>query len=116
MTQVTETQELLVTYFTGLADYIGLGTATGTPGNTPTPSNEATGGSPAYARIATTWDVTGPSALGESVTMNVAPGTYAYMLLCSASSGNNMVDWCPVTSQVCPSQTTITIVPLATAS
>jgi hypothetical protein len=38
------------------------------------------------------------------------------MLLCSASSGNFMVDWCAVAPQVCPFQTTITVIPLATAS
>lgn len=116
MTNVTNTQELLVTYYSGLGDYIGLGTSSGNPGNTSSPSNEATGGSPAYARIATEWTITGPSALGSSVTINVPPATYSFMLFCSASSGNNQVDWAPITPQVCPNQTTITIVPLATAS
>jgi hypothetical protein len=114
MTNVTATEGTLVTDYKALGNYIGL--CTGAPGSTSTPANEATGGSPAYARQATTWTVAGATATGSSVTINVAAGTYSYMILCSASSGNNMVDWCPITPQVITSQNTITITPLATAS
>lgn len=114
MTNVTSTAGAVVSEYTGLGNWIGL--TTGAPGSTSTPANEATGGSPAYARQATTWTIAGATATGSSVTINVAPGTYSYMILCTGSSGNNMVDWCPITPQVVTVQTTITITPLATAS
>ena len=114
MTNVTATAGTLVTDYKSLGNYIGL--ATGAPGSTATPANEATGGSPAYARVATTWTVVGGVATGSAVTINVPAGTYSYMLLCSGSSGNNMVDWCAISPQVITTQNTITITPIATAS
>jgi hypothetical protein len=114
MTNVTTTEQNVVGYYTGLGNWIGL--ATGNPGSTPSPANEAAGGSPAYARQATTWLVSGPTAIGQAVTFNVPAGTYNYMIMCSASSGANMVDWSPISPQIATSQTTITITPLATAS
>lgn len=114
MTNVTATQTTMVTDYKTLGNWIGL--ATGNPGSTASPANEATGGSPAYARQATTWVVAGATATGSQVTINVPAGTYSYMIMCSGSSGNNMVDWCPITPQVITAQNTITITPLATAS
>jgi hypothetical protein len=114
MTNVSTTLQSLVSYYTGLGNWMGL--ATGIPGSSTTPANEATGGSPAYTRQATTWNVTGATALGAAVIFNVPAGTFGYLLLCSASSGNNQVDWCSFTPQVISAQTTITVVPLATAS
>lgn len=114
MTNVTTTLQSLVTYYVGLANWMGL--ATGIPGSSSSPSNEATGGSPAYARQSTTWNVSSATALGTPVIFNVPAGTFGYLLLCSGSSGNNMVDWCSFTPQVISAQTTITVVPLATAS
>lgn len=114
MTNVTTTAGTVVADYTGLGNWIGL--ATGNPGSTSTPANEATGGSPAYARKSTTWTVSGATATGSAVTFNVPAGTYSYMLVCSGSSGNNMVDWCPISPQVISSQTTLTLTPVATAS
>jgi hypothetical protein len=114
MTNVSTTLQSLVTYYSGLGNWMGL--ATGNPGSSTTPLNEATGGAPPYVRQATTWNVTGSTALGSALIFNVPAGSYNYLLLCSASSGANMVDWCPFTPQVIPSQTTITIIPLTTAS
>lgn len=114
MTNVTSTAQALINDYSALGNWIGL--CTGNPGSTAAPSNEASGGSPAYARQATSWDVSGPTAIGSAVTLNVPAGTYAYMIMCSAASGNSMVDWTPITPQVATSQTTITITPLATAS
>lgn len=114
MTNVSATADALVTDYSGLGNWIGL--CTGAPGSTASPSNEASGGSPAYARQSATWTVAGSTATGSAVTINVAPGTYSYMIVCSGSSGNNMVDWCPITPQVITAQTTITITPLATVS
>ena len=114
MTNVTATQTTLVTDYKTLGNWIGL--ATGNPGSTASPANEATGGSPAYARQSTTWTVSGAIATGSTVTLHVPAGTYTAMILCSGSSGNNMVDWTPITPQVITSQSTITLTPLATAS
>lgn len=114
MTNVSATLTGLVTYYVGLGNWMGL--ATGVPGTSSTPANEATGGSPAYARQSTTWNVSAATALGTPVIFNVPAGTYGYLLLCSGSSGNNMVDWAPITPQVITAQTTITVVPLGTAA
>src|SRR5580693_2759897 len=108
MTNVSTTLQSLISYYTGLANWLGM--ATGNPGSSGTPANEASGGSPAYTRQATTWNVTGSTALGTPVIFNAPAGTFGYMLLCSGSSGANMVDWSPFTPQVISAQTTITIV------
>jgi len=114
MTNVTATADTIVSDYTGLGNWISL--HTGAPGSTSTPANEASGGSPAYARQSTTWTVAGSTATGSAVTFNVPAGTYSYMGVCSASSGSNLVDWCAITPQVITAQSTITITPLATAS
>jgi hypothetical protein len=114
MANVDNTNDLTCVYITNLGNWIGL--ATGLPGSTQSPANEAVGGSPAYARQPTTWTVTGATAIGSPVTLNVPPGTYTYMLMCSASSGNNCVDWQPISAQTPTVQTTITITPTYTIS
>lgn len=114
MSNVDSTSDAQVTNYVGLGAWIGL--ATGNPGNTNTPSNEAVGGSPVYTRQETTWSTSGSQSIGSPVTFHVGPGTYTYCILCSGSSGANMVDWVPITPQVTAVQTTITITPLATAS
>lgn len=114
MTNVTSTADTMIADYSGLGSWLGLCTAS--PGSTAAPSNEASGGSPAYARQETSWTVSGPTAIGSVVTFNVPAGTYSFMILCSAQTGNSMVDWCPIPPQVAGSQTTITITPLATAS
>jgi hypothetical protein len=106
---VDATNDWLAARYITLGDWIGLGT--GPPGNTATVANEAVGGSPAYTRQETSWSLSGATAIGTPVTFNVGPGTYRYMLHCSASSGNNMVNWVPISPQVISVQTTITIVP-----
>ena len=113
MTNVTATADMLVIDYSAMGNWISL--HTGNPGSTSTPANEASGGSPAYARQATTWTVAGSTATGSSVTFNVPAGTYSYMGLCSASTGSNMVDWSPISPQVISTQSTITITPLVTA-
>lgn len=114
MTNVTTTAETMVTDYSNLGAWIGL--CTGAPGSTSAPANEASGGSPAYTRLETSWTVSGATAIGSAVTFNVPAGTYNYMILCSASTGNAMVDWAAISPQVASGQTTITITPLATAS
>jgi hypothetical protein len=114
MTNVTATADQMISDYAALGNWVGL--AGGNPGSTPAVANEASGGSPAYTRQETSWLVTGSTAIGSAVTFNVPPGTYSFMIICSGSSGNNMVDWCSISPQVATTQTTITITPLATAS
>jgi hypothetical protein len=111
MVNVTATAQSLNNSFTGLGTWIGV--CTGTPGNTSTPANEATGGSPAYARQATTWTGgTSGSAAGSAVILNLPAGTYPYMIMCSGSTGNNMVDWITLpTPIVIAAQTAVTVTP-----
>jgi hypothetical protein len=111
---IDNTNDLIVTYVAGLGNWLGL--ATGIPGNTAAPANEAVGGSPAYARQETTWTVSGSTAIGSPVTFNVGPGTYTYLLACSGSSGSNMVSWTPIQPQTKSVQATITITPIINAS
>jgi hypothetical protein len=101
------------------ATYVGLGTAvglaTGAPGTGPAPSNEATGGSPAYARLATTWSA-GTTGVqnGTAVTLNVQAATYSYMLLASSTAGSNMYDNASITSVVMGAQGQIVVTPTIT--
>lgn len=111
MTNVLSTAQNLDNDKVALGDWIGV--CTGPPGNTSTVLNEATGGTPAYARQQTTWTAgTNGSHSGSQVTLNLPAGTYPYMIVCQASSGNNMVDWCILpTPIVVGTQSAITITP-----
>lgn len=110
MGNIDNTNDLVVTYVAGLGNWLGL--ATGNPGNTSSPQNEAVGGSPVYTRQETTWSVSGSTAIGSPVTFNVGAGTYTYLICCSGSSGSNMVSWTPITPQTKSVQSTITITPI----
>jgi hypothetical protein len=62
--------------------------ATGDPGSGTTVANEASGGSPAYARKPLTWSA--PDANGQitaSATFDLQAGTYTYAGLASSVSG-----------------------------
>jgi hypothetical protein len=116
MVNVLATAQNITNDFTALGDWIGL--CTGPPGATSTVLNEATGGSPAYARQQTTWTAgTNGSAAGSQVTLNVPAGTYPYAIQCSASSGNNMIDWCILPTPIMVTgQSAITFTPSASIS
>lgn len=97
MVNVTETAQQLSNDYVALGNYIGL--ATGNPGSTSAPAHEASGGTPAYARVPTTWTPSSPPTginQGSTVTINVPAGTYTYMILCSGPTGHNMIDNCPI--------------------
>jgi hypothetical protein len=74
---------------TGGATHISLHTAD--PGTTG--ANEATGGSPAYARKAATWAgaSSGSKPLSAAVTFDVAAGTYTHYGLWDALTAGNFV-------------------------
>lgn len=113
--QILATRNQLVTSYIGGATWLGL--ATGNPGTSATPSNEATGGSPAYARKQTTWgSVSASASTGTAVTVDVQAGTYTHSILCTASTGNNQYDWADITDTVLSAQGQIIITPTYTQS
>lgn len=112
---VGATRQVLADAYKTAGTWIGV--ATGDPGTSATPSNEATGGSPAYARKQTTWTSGSTGSLsGTAVTIDVAAATYTYVLLASSSSGNNMIDKCSVTSVVMSAQGQLVVTPSFTQS
>lgn len=99
---------------TNAAKYISLHTAS--PGTTG--ANELTGGSPAYARVATTWgSVTGGSVTGSQVTLNVPASTITHWGIWDAVSGGNYYDGGTLPfSQTYGSQGTYLLTPTLTAT
>ena len=115
--QIVGTRNSLVTSYIGIGTWLGL--ATGNPGTTTTPSNEATGGSPAYARKQTTWGAASASAsTGSAVTIDVAAGTYVWAILASAVTlaSANQTDNCAITSTVLGAQGQVILTPSFTQS
>lgn len=111
--QILATRNSLVSEYISLNTWLGV--ATGNPGTSATPSNEATGGSPAYARKQTTWgSVSASASTGTAVTVDLAAGTYTHSILCSASTGNNMGDWADITDTVLSAQGQLIITPTYT--
>src|ERR1700752_3583209 len=102
-------QALADTYKT-LGTWIGIATAD--PGTTTAPANEATGGSPSYARKQTSW-TSGYGGIINStaVTVDVPTGTYTPIFLASAVSGAPMVDKADVTDVVMSAQGQIVVTP-----
>lgn len=82
----------------GAITHVGVNTLTTAPPTDTTPgtgttaaATEATGGSPAYARIAVTWGTPATGQLANAtsaLTFDVPAGTYGFFTLWSASSGN----------------------------
>lgn len=105
---VTLTKNNLVTAYTAQGRWISLHTAD--PGTTGI--NEATGGTPAYARQQTTWAAAASAtSTGTQVTIDVAPGTYTYMGLWSAATGGTFVDKVLITSTTLGAQGQILVTP-----
>lgn len=113
MVTCTATLNSLAAAYAGYGSWVGL--ATGAPGTTSTPANEASGGSPAYARKNTTWSAGSTGVQnGTAQTIDVAAGTYTYVLIASNSTGNNMVDNATITSVVMGAQGQIVVTPTYT--
>ena len=113
MVTCTATLNSLASTYAGYGSWIGL--ATTAPPNTATPTGEASGGAPAYARTVTTWSATTTGVqTGTAVTINVAAATYTYMLIASNSTGNNMSDNASITSVVMGAQGQIVVTPTYT--
>jgi hypothetical protein len=110
---VATTRQSLANQYATLGTFIGV--CTGDPGTTNTPANEASGGSPAYARVATTWTAgSGGVSNGSAVTINVPAATYTYVLLASAATGATMIDKAAITSVVMSAQGQLVVTPTYT--
>lgn len=96
---------------TGSGSWISL--HTGDPGTTGT--NEATGGSPAYARKQTTW--TGGTSdgvvAGSAVSFDVPAGTYTHIGVWSASTAGTFVGGFALSTSTgaLPGQATVAVTP-----
>lgn len=92
------TKEAASVEVTSLGDWVSLHTAS--PGTTG--ANEATGGSPAYARQQTTWTAGASDGAvpGSQVTVDVPAGTYTHFGVWSAASGGTYRDGGPLSSSV----------------
>jgi hypothetical protein len=107
------TRQALATYYGTQGAYFGL--ATGSPGTTSTPANEASGGS--YARVATTWSNGSNGVInGSAVTISANAGTYTYAILCSTGSGTSQIDNAAITSTVLSAAGQIVLTPTFTQS
>jgi hypothetical protein len=109
---VTTTKNALCTTYGQQGTYISVHTAD--PGTTG--ANEAGGGTPAYARVATTWAAAANSATtGSQVTINLPAGTYTYAGLWSTASGTTgFVDKVAISSTTLGAQGTLLITPTFT--
>lgn len=110
---VTATKNTLVTAYTGTGGWVSVHTAD--PGTTG--ANEATGGSPAYARKQTTWGGAASSAsTGSAVTIDVPAGTYTFAGLWSAATGGTFIDKVAITTTTLGAQGQIVVTPTFTES
>lgn len=90
---------------------------TGNPSTTG--ANEATGGSPAYARKQTTWTAGGSDGVvtGSQVTVDLPAGTYTHIGVWSASTSGTFYDHYDLpTDQVLSTQGTLLITPTFTVT
>jgi hypothetical protein len=108
------TTTLAAAYVTG---HTYLGIAASDPGTTPTPASEASGGSPAYSRVAVAggWTPGSPGVQTAALTtLNLPAGTWAWMLLFSSATGNNMWDNCTLTPTILTADGPLIITPTVT--
>lgn len=110
---VTNTKNALADKYGTLGTFISVHTAS--PGSTG--ASEATGGTPAYVRKATTWGAaSGGTITGSEVTIDVPAGTYAYAGLWSAATGGTFIDTVAVVSTTLGAQGQLKITPTYTQS
>ncbi|MBF6449039.1 MULTISPECIES: phage tail fiber protein [Nocardia] len=111
---VTATKNTLCNAYAGIGGantYVSI--HTGDPGTSG--ANEATGGSPAYARVATTWGAASNGQVsGSQVTINLPAGTYTYAGLWTAASGGTFIDKVAIASTTLGSQGTLLVTPTFT--
>lgn len=105
---VTATKNSLCTNYASLGNYISIHTAS--PGGTG--ANEASGGSPAYARQATTWGSASASTItGSQVTINLAAGTYTYAGIWTLATAGTFIDQVAISSTTLGAQGSLLVTP-----
>ncbi|WP_327139345.1 phage tail fiber protein [Nocardia sp. NBC_01327] len=105
---VTATKNALCTTYSQQGAYISIHTAD--PGSSG--ANEASGGSPAYARIQTTWGTAASSQItGSAVTINLAAGTYTYAGIWTAATGGTFIDKVAIASTTLGAQGSLIVTP-----
>lgn len=85
------TRNAAVTAIAGDITYVGIQTLADPGTGTTCNAGEASGGSPAYARVSVTWASASGSQVANSnaLTINVPTGTYGFLSFWNASSGNS---------------------------
>ncbi|MFB7719323.1 hypothetical protein [Nocardia sp. NPDC056100] len=107
---VTSTKNVLCAAYAGIAPTVYVSVHSTDPGVTG--ANEASGGSPAYARVATTWAAPANGQItGSQVTINLPAGTYAYAGLWSAATGGTFIDKVAIAPTTLGAQGTLLITP-----
>ncbi|WP_278266208.1 hypothetical protein [Nocardia sp. AG03] len=107
---VTSTKNVLCAAYANIASTVYVSVHTGDPGTTGT--NEASGGSPAYARVATTWSAPANGQIsGSQVTVDLPAGTYTHAGLWSAPTGGTFIDKVSIASTTLGAQGTLLITP-----
>jgi hypothetical protein len=110
---VATTRQALANAYTGLGNWLGV--TTGAPGAGPSVANEASGGTPAYARKQTTWTAgSGGTSTGSATAIDLPAGTFTHAILCSAASGATMIDWSDPADVVLTGQGQLIITPTYT--
>ncbi len=112
MPTTNATKETAALAVTALGGYISL--HTGDPSTTG--ANEATGGSPAYARKLTTWTGGGSDGVvaGSEVTIDLAAGTYTHFGVWTAVSAGTFIGGGSITSTTLGAQGQIKVTPTFT--
>ncbi|WP_032364006.1 phage tail fiber protein [Rhodococcoides fascians] len=94
---VTATKNALATAYAAQGSWLSLHTASPAA----TGANEASGGSPAYARKQTTWGSAANSTVtGSEVTFDVSAGSYSHWGLWTAATGGTFLDGGALTATV----------------
>jgi hypothetical protein len=109
--RIDTTRQNLADAYAMLGAFLGLATAD--PGHSATPDPAAT----YTARVETTWQPSiGGVANGSACTISADAGTYAFAILCSDLTGNNMIDNCVIAGASLMSPGQIVLTPTYTQS
>lgn len=113
MTAPSATLEASVAAVAALGRWISV--HTGNPGTTG--ANEATGGSPAYAREQTTWGAGIADGIenGSQVTVDLPAGTYTYFGVWSTETGGTFIIGGIIVTTILGVQGTVLVNPKLTA-
>ncbi|RDI63232.1 phage tail fiber protein [Nocardia pseudobrasiliensis] len=113
---VTKTKDALCNAYATIAPTIYVSVHIGDPGTTG--ANEASGGTPAYQRKATTWAAAANGQVtGSPVTIDLQPGTYTWAGLWKSANGtaaDQFIDKVAIPSTTLGAQGTLMITPTFT--